>query len=126
MRDVRSEGIEAAADGAMLRWFTEEFRARHPEIASRIHALASTCSLETYVAACAALRDADLRRDLHRITAPALVIAGSRDVMTTVADGLYLRDNMPSAELEVLDAAHLSNVELAEEFSTLLGAFLRG
>jgi 3-oxoadipate enol-lactonase len=124
MRDVRTEGMEAAADGAMLRWFTPEFRERHPEITARIHALACECPIETYVAACAALRDADLRRDLHRIIAPTLVIAASRDVMTTVADGLYLRDNMPSAELETLDAAHLTNVELADEFSTLLGDFL--
>ncbi len=125
MRDVRAEGVAAAAKGAVLRWFTEEFRARSPEIVARIRALASECPLETYVAACAALRDGDLRRDLHRITAPTLVIAGSRDAMTTVADGVYLRDNIPNAEMETLDAAHLSNVELARPFSDLLTVFAR-
>ena len=57
--------------------------------------------------------------------APTLVIAGNEDLSTTVADGTYLRDNIPNAELEVLEAAHLSNVERPEEFSELLTVFLK-
>jgi 3-oxoadipate enol-lactonase len=125
MKAVREEGMQEAADLAMPRWFTDDFRERRPEIAARFHAMASACPLESYIAACAALRDADLRRDLHRIMAPTLVIAGSRDPSTTVADGAYLRDNIPDAEMEVLEAAHLSNVERPEEFSTLMTDFLR-
>jgi len=126
MAAVRVEGMEKAADLAMTRWFSHEFRARRPDVAARFHAIASSCSMDSYIAACAALRDADLRRDLHRITAPTLVIAGSEDPSTTVADALYLRDNIPRAEMEVLDAAHLSNVERPDEFSSLLKEFLRG
>ncbi|MBK5186741.1 MAG: 3-oxoadipate enol-lactonase [Gemmatimonadaceae bacterium] len=124
MRAVREGGMAEVADLAIPRWFTEELRARRPDIAARYHAMARACSLESYVAACAALRDADLRRDLHRITAPTLVIAGSKDQSTTVGDGLYLRDNIPDADMEVLAAAHLSNVERPEEFSALMKNFL--
>jgi 3-oxoadipate enol-lactonase len=124
MTAVRAEGIDVAVSGAMLRWFTDAFRKRHPDDAARIRDVARRCPLDTYIATCAALRDADLRRDLHRITAPALVISGIHDTTTTVADGLYLRDNMPDAELVSLDAAHLSNVECAGEFSALLTDFL--
>ena len=42
-----------------------------------------------------------------------------------MADGKYLRDNIPNAELEVLEAAHLSNVERPEEFTELLTVFLK-
>ena len=121
---VREHGIELAAEQAMPRWFTNEFRTKHPAIVARFLAIARTCPLESYLGACAALRDADLRRDLHRVTAPTLVVAGSKDVSTTVADGAYLRDNIPEARMEVLDAAHLSNVERSEEFSALLDEFL--
>jgi len=124
MRTVRAEGMAAAAEQAMPRWFTDEFRAAHPEVIARYRQIASACPLESYVSACAALRDADLRRDLHRITAPTLVVAGSKDPSTTVADGTYLRDNIPEARLEVLEAAHLSNVERPAEFSELLAEFL--
>ena len=125
MRTVREIGMQKAASDAMLRWFTNEFRERRPEVVAHFQAIASSCPLESYVGACAALRDADLRRDLHRIMAPTLVIAGSEDPSTTVADGRYLRDNIPDAEMEVLQAAHLSNVERAEEFTELLTVFLK-
>jgi 3-oxoadipate enol-lactonase len=125
MRTVREEGMQKAASDAMLRWFTNEFRERRPDVVARFEAIASSCPLESYVGACAALRDADLRRDLHRIVVPALVIAGSEDISTTVADGRYLRDNIPKAELEVLEAAHLSNVERPEEFTELITDFLK-
>ena len=124
MRVVRAEGMVAAAAQALPRWFTDDFRASHPEVMARYLRIASACPLESYVGACAALRDTDLRRDLHRITAPTLVIAGSRDLSTTVADGTYLRDNIPEAWMEVLEAAHLSNVERSREFSELLADFL--
>ncbi|MDQ2765825.1 MAG: 3-oxoadipate enol-lactonase [Gemmatimonadota bacterium] len=124
MRAVRQEGMVAAAEQALPRWFTDDFRERHPEVMARYRQIARACPLESYVGACAALRDADLRRDLHRITAPTLVVAGSKDLSTTVADGTYLRDNIPEARLEVLEAAHLSNVEQPREFAELLADFL--
>jgi 3-oxoadipate enol-lactonase len=124
IRFVRENGIEVAAEQAMPRWFTDEFRAEHPDIVARFLAIARSCPLESYLGACAALRDTDLRRDLHRVIAPTLVVAGSKDESTTVADGAYLRDNIPNARLEVLDAAHLSNVGRPEEFSALLDEFL--
>jgi 3-oxoadipate enol-lactonase len=124
MRTVREQGMALTAEQAMPRWFTDDFRVTHPEVIARFRQIARTCPLESYIGACAALRDADLRRDLHRITAPTLVIAGSKDLSTTVADGAYLRDNIPEARLELLDAAHLSNVERPQEFSELLADFL--
>ena len=124
MRTVRAEGMAAAAEQALPRWFTDDFRASHPDVMARYRQIASACPLESYISACAVLRDADLRRDLHRITAPTLVVAGSKDLSTTVADSVYLRDNIPEAWMEVLEAAHLSNVERPREFSELLADFL--
>jgi 3-oxoadipate enol-lactonase len=121
---VREHGMELAAEQSIPRWFTKEFCARQPAIVARFLAIARACPLESYVASCAALRDTDLRRDLHHVTARTLVVAGSKDVSTTVADGAWLRDNIPEARMEILDAAHLSNVERSEEFSGLLDDFL--
>jgi 3-oxoadipate enol-lactonase len=124
IRFVRENGTKVAAEQAMARWFTDEFRASHPDVVAHYLSIARSCPLESYVGACAALRDTDLRRDLHRVIEPTLVVAGSRDESTTVADGEYLRDNIPNARLEVLEAAHLSNVGRPKEFSALLDDFL--
>jgi 3-oxoadipate enol-lactonase len=125
IRVVRAEGMDAAAELAMPRWFSDDFRDRRPDVVERFLEIARSCPLDGYLGACGALRDTDLRRDLHRITAPTLVIAGRVDPSTTVADAEYLRDNIPRARMEMLEAAHLSNVEHPEEFSELLTDFLK-
>ncbi len=124
IRFVCENGIEMAAEQALSRWFTDDFRMKHPAVVAHFFDIARACPLESYLGACAALRDADLRRELHRVTAKTLVVAGSRDQSTTVADGEYLRDNIPDAWMEVLEAAHLSNVERADEFTAVLVDFL--
>jgi 3-oxoadipate enol-lactonase len=124
IRLVRESGMKGAAELAIPRWFTDEFRARRPDIIARYYAMVLECPAESYMGACAALRDADLRRDLHRITTRTLVVAGRADASTTVGDGEHLRDNIPDARLEVLEAAHLSNVERPVEFTGLVREFL--
>jgi len=125
IRAVREGGMELAADLAIPRWFTDGFRENHADVIAAYRAMVLACPLESYVGACAALRDADLRADAHRIAAPALVIAGSEDRSTPPADSEWMRDNFPDAHMELLRAAHLSNVERAEEFTDLVHGFLK-
>lgn len=124
IRVVREGGMEVAAELAIPRWFTDEFREDHADVIAAYRAMVLACPLETYVGACAALRDADLRPDAHRIAAPTLVVAGSEDTSTPPADSELIRDTLPNAHMELLHAAHLSNVERADEFTELLRGFL--
>ena len=125
MRAVREGGMEVAADVAIPRWFTDGFRENHADVVAAYRAMVLSCPLESYLGACAALRDADLRSDAHRIAAPTLVIAGSEDQSTPPADSEWMRDNLPDAHLEMLEAAHLSNVERPVEFTQLVRGFLK-
>lgn len=125
IRAVREGGMELAADLAIPRWFTDGFRENHADVIAAYRAMVLACPLESYVGACAALRDADLRADSQRIAAPALVIAGSEDRSTPPADSEWMRDNFPDAHMELLCAAHLSNVERPEEFTDLVRDFLK-
>ena len=72
--------------------------------------------MQGYAACCMAIRDADFRDELPRITAPTLIIAGTHDPVTTVADGQFMQQAIPDAQLVELPAAHLSAVELADRF----------
>ena len=58
--------------------------------------------------------------------APALVITGTHDVATSAADGTWLQQQIPGAELAEFDAAHLSNVEQASAFTERVLTFLSG
>ena len=73
-----------------------------------------------YAEACDALRGFDLTARLGEVRAPTLVIAGAQDVSTPIERAVELVDGIVGAELEVLDAAHLSNVEQPADFTAAL------
>ena len=77
-----------------------------------------------YASCCAALRDADLRGEIGGIAAPTLVIAGTHDPVTSVADADATRARIRDACVTVLDAAHLANVEQAGAFNRRVLAFI--
>ena len=77
-----------------------------------------------YAEACDALRGFDLTARLGEVRAPTLVIAGAQDVSTPPERGEQLADGIAGAELRVLDAGHLANVEQAADFTAALVGFL--
>jgi 3-oxoadipate enol-lactonase len=121
---ARTEGMTAIADLNMGNWFTAAYREKDPETVARIHRMVAACSPDGYIGCCAALRDADLRDVIDRVRATTLVIAGSHDPSTTVADAEFISQHIPDATLLTLEAAHLSNVECASSFTGHLEAFV--
>jgi len=121
---VRASGMGSIAEAAASRWFTPAFRSRHPEIVSAFTTALLAVSPEGYAGCAAALRDADLREDVTRIAVPTLVIIGKADPATPPADGEFLCARIAGARRVELDAAHLSNVEDADAFTTSLLEFL--
>jgi pimeloyl-ACP methyl ester carboxylesterase len=76
---------------------------------------------ESYARCCDALARWDVREELGAIEAPTLVIAGEQDPSTPPEHGELIASRIPGARFEVIpNAAHLANVERADEFNTLL------
>ncbi|MCL6607601.1 MAG: 3-oxoadipate enol-lactonase [Geminicoccaceae bacterium] len=121
---VARGGVAAIADAVLERWLTADFRARRPSEAARLRAMLCATPAEGYAAAAAAVRDTDLCAEVHKIAVPTLLIAGSADPATPPARLEELRARIPRAELVVLEAAHIVNVEAAEAFDHALLAFL--
>jgi len=124
MQTARSQGLTFLAEAGMGRWFTARFREQRPEQVERFRAMLAACPLEGYLGCCAALRDADLRPEVAGIAADTLLVAGRHDVATPPAEGEWLCARIPRARLVALEAAHLSNVEQAEAFTSAVLAFL--
>ncbi|HZF25227.1 MAG TPA: 3-oxoadipate enol-lactonase [Steroidobacteraceae bacterium] len=119
-----NRSMGALVDTILGRWFTEEFRHRHPAAIEPIRAMLLATSAAGYAACCAAIRDMDQRESLGAIRVPALVIAGARDPATPPEHGEQIQQRIAGARLTVLDAAHLSNVECAPEFTAAVLGFL--
>ncbi|WP_020650038.1 3-oxoadipate enol-lactonase [Solimonas variicoloris] len=123
---VREKGMAEIASGAITRWFTPAFVARATAAVEAVREQLLATSPTGYIGGVAAVRDADFRTALPTIRGPALVIAGSEDRTTTVADGRRLAEAIGDARLVTLPAAHLSNIEAQADFDAALLAFLRG
>jgi 3-oxoadipate enol-lactonase len=122
---VRAGGMRPIRDAIVARFLSEPFRQLHPDVALRLGATLDATAPDGYIAACEALRDADLIASVSHIRAPSLVIVGALDVATPPAQAAALHDAIVGSELTVLPAAaHLSNVEQPEVFTTHVLAFL--
>jgi 3-oxoadipate enol-lactonase len=117
-RIVRADGMEAIADAVVARWFTAELAREQPETVSRFRAGLVATPPEGYARCCEALGAWDARERISAIGAPALVVAGADDRATPVEHAELLASGISGARLVTLErAAHLANVERAEEFT---------
>src|SRR5262245_32615917 len=121
---VQERGMQGAADMAIPRWFSQDFTRRNPELAASYRAMVAACPQAGYLGCCAALRDEDLRGALSRIHCPALVVAGSIDVPTPPEGLRFIHEAIAGSKMLTLDAAHLSNVEQSEAFTSAVMGFL--
>lgn len=119
-------GMRALADSAPGRWFTEGFIEARPEVVQRAQDGIAGINPEGYAACCDALAASDLRADLGRIATPTLLLAGASDPVTTVADAQAMQAGIAAAQLAVVPASHLSNLEAPQAFDQAVLDFLAG
>ncbi|WP_311222482.1 MULTISPECIES: 3-oxoadipate enol-lactonase [unclassified Acidovorax] len=124
---VREKGAAAMAELAASspgRWFTDAFASAQPGVVQRAQGWIAGIAPEGYAACCEALAQADLRSAIGTITVPTLLIAGSADPVTTVADAQAMQAAIAGAQLAEVPASHLSNLEAPAAFDAALAAFL--
>ena len=121
---VRRDGMDGVASGAAARWFTPAFIEHERHTVDHLVRRLREQDPEGYAACCNALAEADLRSTVKGVTARTLVVAGSGDPVTTVADGEWLATTIRTAELAVVPASHISNIEAQPVFTAYLRRFL--
>jgi sigma-B regulation protein RsbQ len=100
-------------------------RPDHPEFAEELEA--SFCRTDPDIARRFAHVTflADNRADLAKVKTPSLVIQCTNDVIAPVTVGEYVRDQMPSATMTLLDATgHCPHLTAPVETTAALGSFL--
>ena len=121
--DVEQSGLAAIADTVPLRWFTPAFLAESHALATS-KAMLLRSSAAGYAAAAGAIRDVDLRMQLHTIAVPTLVLSGTDDLVTPPGDGQALAAGIPGAAFRQVPGAHLSNLEAPAAYNAALLSFL--
>lgn len=121
---VLSGGMDPLVEPTLQRWFTSAYLASAPSELEQVRGMLRAAQPRGYAEACDALRAFDLAGRLGEVRSPTLVIAGAQDASTPPERAEELAGGIAGAELEVLDAAHLSNVEQSQDFTDALVRFL--
>lgn len=122
---VRAGGTAAVRDQVIGRFLTPEFRDRDPATTALIAGMIEATNPEGYIAACEALREADLRADARSVRVPVMIVGSERDQSTPPALAHELHALIDGSELVMIpNAAHLSNVEQPSLFNAALVRFL--
>jgi 3-oxoadipate enol-lactonase len=121
---AQSLGMGALVDGVIARWFSPGFADAHPEQFAVARSTLLATDPNGYAGVCAALRDGDLRDAVGAITVPTLVIGGLSDQAAPIEQTRWLHGEIAGSRILELDAAHLSNLDRAAEFTAALDRFL--
>ena len=124
--EVELGGLDAIADSILERWFTADFRARQKAELAGMRAMLTRTPVDGYLAACGALKRADLRPYAGRIEAPTLCLVGDQDGSTPVSLVKETAALISGSRFEVIEGAgHLPNVEKPQVVAGLVAEHAR-
>ena len=124
---VQEQGLEAIVEPTVQRWFSEEFKAAHPEVLEKIRKMIRGTTLEGYMGVTAAFLGLDVEDRLPEIKARTLYVSGAEDKLggpPQLMQGLAGKVT-DAAHVSVPKAAHIANIQNPEEFNRLVTDFLR-
>jgi len=112
-------------EAALERWFTPEFRARHPEVVDKRVQRAMQNDPVGYVAAYRVFAESDIDEPLSRIQAPTLVMTGEHDVGSSPRMARLIHERVKGSQLEILAGLRHNVIAEAPELITglVLGFF---
>ncbi len=124
VRTVGENGMQAVLEPTMERWFTEGFRTSGAARLDDVRAMILNTSVAGYCGCATAIQGLAYLDRLDDIAHPVLLVAGAHDSGTPPEGMKLMRDRIARSEWLELDAAHISNIEKASEFTAALSGFL--
>ncbi len=124
---VSTNGLESIVEPTVQRWFSEDFKSRHPEVLEKIRKMIRSTTQEGYMGVTAAFLGLDVEAELGSIKAPTLYVSGAEDRLggpPALMEGLAAKVK-GARHVSVPNAAHIANIQNAEGFNRVLMDFLR-
>ena len=123
---ARARGMAALFDFQSTRWFSDEFRASHPEILERTLEVFVAADVDCYAASCQLLGEVDTRAHLPKLRMPVGIVVGEEDYATPMEMARELHGAIPQSTLTIIPKArHLTPIEcpdtVASELRALIG-----
>jgi 3-oxoadipate enol-lactonase len=118
---ARARGMAALFEFQSTRWFSDEFRAQHPEILQRTLDVFVASDVDCYAATCQLLGDVDTRPHLPAFRMPVAIVVGEEDYATPVEMARELHAAIPHSTLTIIPKArHLTPIEFPDQVAAQL------
>jgi pimeloyl-ACP methyl ester carboxylesterase len=123
---VHQRGAAAIADEMIPNLLGPTTHATQPQVAAELrHLIESQPAGAIADGLQAMITRPDSAAVLTMVRVPALIVVGSDDTITPVADALSMHQAIPGSRLVTIDhVGHMSNMEAPREFNDALRAFL--
>ena len=121
-----AEGMAGIADSMLPKLLTPETVSKRPEVVKRVRDMMLKTKPEGAAGALLGMAERDDQTPLlAQVTCPALILVGREDPITPVPDSERMNRGIAGSRLVVIEnAAHVSNLERAEQFNDELLRFL--
>jgi 3-oxoadipate enol-lactonase len=123
---VQQNGLETIVEPTVQRWFSDDFKAAHPEVLDKIRRMIRGTTQEGYLGVTAAFLGLDVESELGRIRAPTLYVSGANDHLG--GPPLLMKGLSEKVEgarhVSVPHAAHIANIQNPDGFNQVLREFL--
>jgi 3-oxoadipate enol-lactonase len=127
LRDtVRQNGLESIVEPTVQRWFSEDFKAAHPEVLDKVRRMIRGTTQQGYLGVTGAFLGLALAPRLGEIKAPTLYVSGADDHLGGPPPLMQaLSEKVKGARhVSVPKAAHIANIQHPEGFNQVLKEFL--
>ena len=122
---ARTNGLRSLIGFQLTRWFSDGFRASHPEVLERTTNIFAANDVECYAASCGLLGAADARAQLGFFKMPTAIVVGEEDYATPVAMARQLHEAIPQSTLSIIAGArHLTPIECPDRIAAELRGLL--
>ena len=123
---ARKRGMPAVAESTLERWFTPNYLKQNPPAVEQIRQQILATPVAGFIGCSEAIRRLNYLDRLSDIQIPTLIMVGADDPGTPVEASEAMQARIKGSNLVVIpEAAHLSNIEQTEVFSTHLMAHLQ-
>lgn len=124
-RTLLTSGAGVHTASSVERWFTEEFRAAHPEVVQQRVQRSMRNDPASYAAAYQVLAECDLLDRLHEVEVPALVMTGENDTGSTARMASAMASRIRNSRLHILPRLkHSVLLEAPDQVAAQLRPFI--
>ena len=120
---IEQSGVEGCADMIVNNWFGPDYAGQADRLALH-RAMVARCTDAGYVAACRAIRDADVTNFAKAISVPTLCIGGRHDKSVPPESVQTLADAILHGEAKIFETlGHLPCLEMPTDLANLIAQF---